>query len=251
MKAGILFTISLFFILFVSCKKDSAPESKPGAVSMHLHTFAGTSEVENYGDTITLPDGRKLTVTTAQLYISNVKLIKTDGGVVDGPSTIVLMQQGIEDYDLGDVPSGNYKSVRFDVGLSDAVNASTPVSTDPVLFQPSMWYGATAQPDGFVFLNFQGTIDTTSSAHGNTLYPFQYKIGTNDHRVTVTMPDLNYQVLPDQLTVLHLEADYAKILDGIQLSGSGNLSITTVEQQSWSWISIITNNIASMFVYEQ
>ncbi len=218
---------------------------------MHLHTFAGTSEVENYGDTITLPGGRKMTVSTSQLYISNIKLIKTDGGIVDGPSTIVLMKQGIEDYDLGDVPSGNYKSVRFDIGLSDVVNASTPVSTDPILFQPSMWYGATAQPDGFVFLNFQGTIDTTSTPYSNTLIPFQYKIGTNEHRVTVTMPDLSYQVLPDQLTVLHIQADYAKIFDGIQLSGNGNLSITTVEQQSWSWISIITNNIASMFEYEQ
>ena len=132
----------------------------------HLHTMADTNEVESYGDTLVMSDGRQIAVSTAQLYISNIKLIKTDGSVVDGPSGTIIMKQGEEEYDLGTAPVGNYKSVRFDVGLSDASNASTPASSDQVLYQPSMWFGASAQPDGFVFINFAGSIDTTAAANG-------------------------------------------------------------------------------------
>jgi hypothetical protein len=250
MKQGIFLTLSLFVVFLISCKKDT-PESKPGSLLLHLHTNADVTEVGNYGDTIVLTGGRHLTVTTAQLYISNIKMIKPDGSVVDAPPTIVFMKQGIEEYEIGDVPSGNYKSVRYDVGLSEATNASTPATSDPILYQPSMWFEATAQPDGFVFVNFQGTIDTTNAANGTELIPFAYKIGTNVHRVTITMPDKNYAVIPDEQTVIHITVDYAKILDGIQLNLNENLDVSSAAQNTWPWVDQLETNIINMFTYEQ
>jgi len=242
-------TLSLCILGFSSCKSDS-PEAKPGALSLHIHTMVDTAEVEDYGGLLNLPGGRAISVTMAQLYISNVKLIKTDGGVVDGPSTVVLVQQGIEDYDLGDVPSGNYKSVRFDIGLSNTDNASTPSSSDHALYQPTMWFGSTPQPEGFVFINFQGSVDTTTNANGSQLIPFVYKIGTNEHRVTVTLPDQPYTVVPDELTVIHLSADYGKLLNGIPLNKIENLNIATAEANAWSWIVDIETNMAAIIQYE-
>jgi hypothetical protein len=245
--AGCMFLLSQ---IFISCKGDD-PLSKPGTLAFHIHALVDTTEIENYGDILHLPGGRAITVNMAQLYLSNIKLIKTDGGVVDGPDTIVLFKQGTEEYELGDVPSGNYKSVRFDIGLSNTTNASTPGPSDEVLNQPSMWFGATAQPEGFVFVNFQGTVDTTTLANGLTLIPFIYKIGTNSHRVTITMPDENYSVLPEELTVIHLEADYGQLLDGIQLNKSENLTIATAEANAWDWIANMEVNMAAMFRYEE
>ncbi len=248
--------LSALFIVFVfsSCKKDTTatpPESTTGTLSLHIHTNADSNEVGNYGDTVVMTSGRKIAVTTAQLYLSNIKLIKTDGSVVDGPSTIVLVKQGTEVYTIGSVTAGNYKSVRFDVGLSDAVNGSTPSSSDVILNQPSMWFSSTAQPDGFVFVNFQGIIDTTDAMTGTDLVPFTYKIGTTWHRITVTMPDQNYTVVPDQQMYIHMTADYAKLFDGVQLNVNSNLSITTVVE-NWGALAtqIADNNISSMFDYE-
>ena len=238
-------------ILTLNGCKDDPVTSYPGSLALHVHTLIDQVEVESYGDTLARTDGRQVTVTQAQLYISNIKLIKKDGGVVDAPSTVILIKQGIEDYEVGDVPSGNYKSIRFDIGLSDALNASTPVSTDLSLFQPSMWFGATAQPDGFVFVNFQGTVDTTTLGTGTDLIPFAYKIGTNDHRVTVTMPDQDYSVVQDLQTVVHINANYAKLLDVVPLNNISNLSITTAEENTWSWINQMVSKIPDMFTYEE
>lgn len=79
----------LFMTVFSSCKKDKdedpTPVSTTGSLMFHLHTMADSNEVEAYGDTLIMSDGRQITVSTSQLYISNIKLIKTDGTVVDGP----------------------------------------------------------------------------------------------------------------------------------------------------------------------
>lgn len=249
-----LFVISagvfLSGLFITSCNNDN-PAQKPGTLAFHIHTMIDSLEVENYGDTLARADGRKITVNTAQLYISNVKLLETDGSVIDGPSSTILVKKGIEEYELGDVPAGNYRAVRFDVGLSDASNASTPAVSDLTLYQPSMWFGVTPQPDGFVFINFQGTIDTTDARTGIKLIPFALKIGTIAHRVTITMPDQNFDVISDQLTVVHLEVNYAKLLDQIDLNINGNLNITTPEENSWAWITQVESSIAGMFDYEE
>ncbi|HNP47864.1 MAG TPA: hypothetical protein PKL85_03460 [Bacteroidia bacterium] len=249
--AGISF---LLVVVFSGCKKDEdddqTPVSTTGSLMFHLHTMADTNEVESYGDTLVMSDGRQIAVSTAQLYISNIKLIKTDGSVVDGPSGTIIMKQGEEEYDLGTAPVGNYKSVRFDVGLSDASNASTPASSDQVLYQPSMWFGASAQPDGFVFINFAGSIDTTAAANGTDLIPFTYKIGTVSNRVTITMPDENYSISPDQQSAIHMTVDYAKLFTGIQLNNAGNLNLTTAAQNSGSLAAQLKSNISDLFDYE-
>lgn len=245
----ILWIITLSFT-FNACNTDE-PAVKPGSLAFHVHTLVDSTEIENYGEVITRKDGRQMTVNTAQLYISNVKLIKIDGSVIDGPSSPVLVKQGVEEYELGEAPAGNYKIIRFDVGLSDVTNSSNPSSTDLNLNQPSMWFGATAQPNGYSFINFQGTIDTSSAPYGGPLVPFAYKIGTNAHRVTITMPEQNFTISAGQLSVVHLEANYGKLLDGIQLNQSSNIHIVTVEENGWSWVSDMENRIAQMFYYQE
>jgi len=250
-KLFLFFLSSLIVVSMVlsSCKEDTAV-AKPGFLSMHMHTFIDTTEVENYGETLTLAGGRQINVSLAQLYISNVRLLKKNGDEVAVSSTI-LVEQGLENYDLGDVPSGDYKSIRFDVGLSNTTNASTPGPGDAVLNQPSMWFGVTAQPEGYVFVNFQGTIDTTTTLNGVNYIPFIYKIGTNAHRVTITMPDEAYSVFPDELAVLHIEADYGKLLDGIKLNTDENLIIDSAEANAWQWVDVMEANITHMFSYEE
>lgn len=245
----------LFIVIIAtsSCKKKddtTTTVTATGSLMFHLHTNADTNEVDAYGDTLVLSSGRKLTVSMAQLYLSNIKLIKADGSVIDGPTVNVFMHQGKEEYLLGNVPIGNYKAVRFDVGLSNSTNASTPSSGDSLLYQSSMWFGAMAQPDGYVFVNFQGTIDTSAGLTGSSLVPFAYKVGTVARRVTITMPDQNFSVTQNQLSEVHMIADYAKLMNGISLSNAGNLTLTTSVQNSGSLSAQLAANISNMIRYE-
>ena len=145
-------------ISFSSCKKDKVedPVVTDGSIMFHIHTMADTTEVDALGDTIFLSSGRMIVVDLAKMYISNIRLIKTDNSEVSLGTVKILQKQGTEEYGLGTAPAGNYKSVKFDIGLSDADNASSPASGDAILNQSSMWFGATAQPDGYVFVNFAG-----------------------------------------------------------------------------------------------
>ena len=119
------------FSLFTSCKKvDPTPtpttptESIPtGQLRFHLHTFIGENEVDKYDIEMMMPDGRMISLDIAQLYISDIQLVKLDGSYYNVPSNGVLKVCESESVIIGDVPIGNYKTVRFKVGLSPTVNA--------------------------------------------------------------------------------------------------------------------------------
>lgn len=235
---------------FTACNDDDNPATSKGSVALHIHTYAGGNEIEQYGDTVLLANDRKIAVSTAQLYLTNFRFIKLDNSEVQGPSTVLLLKQGIEEYELGDVEAGNYKGLRFDVGLSDATNASNPNPNDPALYQSTMWFGSTAQPDGFVYVNFQGAIDTTLNADGTALTPFAYKIGTNANRVTITMPEENHSVVPGQLDIYHMKVDYAGLLNGITLGNPNYLQMTTPAQNNSLLAERLIANIQDIFSYE-
>src|ERR1051326_3679934 len=115
------------FLLTAACKKKNdeqlapSPSPQKGSLFFHLHTNIDTSEVE-YGDTAMTADGRKVTLSLAQLYLSGIKLIKTDGGAVPLDNVYVLKTADKEQYLLGDALAGDYVSVSFNVGIDAATN---------------------------------------------------------------------------------------------------------------------------------
>jgi hypothetical protein len=251
----ILFLI-LISVSIIACNKKSdtpAPITETGMLMFHIHTDVDTNEVDNYGTVYTTSAGRKISVNKAQLYISNIQLIKLDGSTYNVPDVIVYKIQETEVYTIGQVPIGNYKSVSFQVGLSPTTNAiATGTGVDTVLNHSTMWLGSTSQPDGYVFVNFQGSIDTTTNPIGsvNTLQPFKYLIATNANYKKVTMPDQNYTVVSGQTQFIHMIINYNKLFTGIQLNNSSNLMVTSASDNASSLGMKIGNNIPSMFKYE-
>jgi len=238
----------------VSCKKkdDAATPATPtGTLMFHLHTNVDTNEVDDYNTVYNISDGRRISVSKAQLYISNIQLIKFDGSTYSVPNTIVYKVQETEPYTIGQVPVGNYKSVSFFVGLDSTTNRSTPAAADSALNQPSMWYGSTAQPKGYIFLNFQGSIDTSTTPSSTAaLMPFNYLLGTSAAYKQVTMPVQNYSVVQNQTQFVHMIIDYNKLFTGIQLNNLNNLTLVTPSDNGNSLGTKLANNIPSMFSYE-
>jgi hypothetical protein len=249
--------IIAFVVIYLSAchkkKQTVDPTAPTGTLMMHLHTNVDTNEVEDYATIYTTEAGRKISVSSAQLYISNIQLTKLDGTLYSVADRIILQEQGTEVYKIGNVPVGNYKSISFQVGLDPATNLKTPSAADTSLNQSSMWFGNAAQPEGYLFVSFKGTIDTTTAANGTVgqMQSFSYRIGTNSNYKKVTMPDKVYSVTEGQVQYVHLTVDYNKLLEGVQLNNHGNLTVSSVADNATTLAATISNNIASMFSYEE
>ena len=241
----------LFICMLFGCKKDelntpnnSIISSPKGILKLHLHTFVGESEVDAYNIDYLNEEGRKISLNMAQLYISDIQLVKLDGSLCSlGDKTILKFFES-ETSTVGDVPVGNYKSIRFRVGINSFAGS------DSLIFkEPSMWFSSQANKDEYVYLNVQGKIDTSLSLSG-FMAPFCYRIGTTGNNIQVIMPDKNFTVLKDQIQYVHMLIDYSKIFNGIQLNNSLNLSVNSINDNSLQLAGQVKNNIPLMFKYE-
>jgi hypothetical protein len=250
-------------LLVTACKSKKEEDPNPygndaltakGTLLFHLHNYLDIVEVDGYNIVYTTSEGRKISLSRGQFYISEIKLEKLDGTFYSVTDKKILKVQTTDIYEIGEVPVGNYKSVRFKVGLSSSVNAQDPPSSaSNILNKPEMWFSGTAQPDGYVFVNIEGKIDTTTAANGATIdmQNFSYHIGTNAAYTQVIMPDKNFTIVKDQAQYVHLLADYNKIFDGIQLNNSNNLTMVSPADNATALGAQLRNNIASMFMYEE
>jgi hypothetical protein len=250
-----LIIITILVALFFSCKKkkeEQLPIVQPtGTLTMHLHTSIDSVEVENYDSVYITDDGRKMALSLAQLYISGVQLVKLDGSIYEVPNKKFLKVFETEAYSIEGVPVGNYKSIRFKVGLDASTNALEPtnVTETELLNKSEMWFTNPVQPNGYVFMNLQGKIDT-SSTKNMTPVSFSYKIGTNANFISVTLPEKSFTISKDLISYSHMAIDYSKIFSGIQLNQLANLSVGSVSENSNSIASSIKNNIPNLFSYE-
>lgn len=250
--------LAITIVGFVSCKKSKNEEPIPnnapiptGTLMFHLHTYIDNNEVDAYNITYTTDAGRQVSLSIAQFYISDIQLVKADGSIYNIVGKKILKVVEAETYLIGDIPVGNYKSVRFKVGLDPITNSMNPTSTsDSILLnKPAMWFGSTAQSDGYVFLNVQGAIDTTAEMTGTPI-PFAFKIGTNANYKQVTMSDKNFSIIKDQVEYVHLRVDYNKLFSGLQLNQNSNLSVATALANTVAPATIVSDNISAMFSYE-
>jgi len=227
-----------------------------GQIYFHLHTYVGDNEVDLYNITYTLDNGRQISLSEAQMYISGIQLVKPNGTTYNLSNVTLLKTLENESYYVAKVPVDTYKSVKFYVGLDATTNQKTPSgSSSDILNHPEMWFSSTAQPGGYIFMNVSGKIDTTAGANGTTaqMQPFTYHIGTDAHYTQVSMPDHSpyYVVTKDQIEYIHMIIDYSGLFNGLQLNNSSNLSVLTKTDNSTPLGNTITANIPGMFRYEE
>ena len=255
MKRSVYNVIVLAVIMIAlntGCRPDNiinpASVVDSGKFYLHLHTNVDTNEVEDYSTVYTTSDGRKIAVTRAQMYLSNIQLVNTNGSTYTIPGKVILKTLETEQYFAANVPVGDYRTVKMLVGVENANVADT------VFNHPEMWFGAAPQADAFVFVNLQGSIDTTTNANGTIaqMQPFIYKVGGHRYN-TITMPDHTpvYNITKALNTYAHITIDYNKLFTGVQLNKNTNLMITSLSDNDSGIVNIVNANIPSMFSYEQ
>lgn len=243
--------ISLLLLGVWTCSKDTIGEVKTGTFMFHLHTYIDNEEVDLYNINYHTLGGRTISLNRAQLYITDIQLVGQDGSIYSftGKKLIKVLEKAT--YEVGKVPVKTYKSLRFKVGLDAATGALSPLtpSDSSILNRPEMWFSNSAQPDGYIYMNVEGKIDTSATLNKAPV-PFAYKIGTSKNYVQVTMPDKELVAEEDQTLFGHIIIDYSKLFNGIPLNQAENLSVTTPTANSTTLAAKIVNNIPSMFIYE-
>lgn len=248
--------------MIVACNKksdDPSPETTDnepvvtGKLFMHLHNFWSVDEIQYYDTVYMTSDNRKASFQVAQCYLTNFQLVKLDGSVYTLTKNVILKIQDNTTYEIGDVPVGNYKSLRFSIGLDASASSELPSSSTDMLNNPSMWFTGTAKPNEYVFFHLKGKIDTTTNANGAeiNMQPFQFKIGTQENLKQRTMPDYKFSIMANQAQYVHMRIDYSKLFNGIDLRKTNNLSVTSLSDNNSELAKRIVDNLPTMFLYEE
>jgi hypothetical protein len=245
MKYTIIIT-SLLILFLMGCKRSIEPQpaAEQGNLYLHIHTFSYTTEFLA-GDTVTDASGRKYKYSAAQCYISGVNLIRMDGTSLPVNNVNLFIGPGVEDYLVGSVPVGNYRTVAFDIGINASENhldpAMYPATHALAPKTPSMHF--TSNTDGYMFVHIAGTMDTTTAMNGALDQPFSYQVGIDSLLSHQVISDHPFSVLPGQAAYFHIYADYARLFQGINIktenTGTGGDAIAQK----------IANNIPDVFFY--
>jgi hypothetical protein len=231
----IAITLATGLITFASCKKTDSPSPTPtvtyGVVSFHLHTNISSNEdsLDANGIGVPIQDSIftavpsntgyvNIKLDTAQLYISNIVFHNANGSNAAVSGQYILKYIGAEGpYIVGSLPTGNYTSVSFNVGLDATANTTSPGSaaananqqfpgsstTQGIsfnVFNPpasftnsvgdagtiaSMWSGAWSANTGYYFVNVSGYADTSAQQTGQYQH-FSYQLSTTT--VAINLP---------------------------------------------------------------
>ena len=170
-----------------------------------------------FDGTLRTSANQDIQTTMWQLYVSNVALVKADGSEVSVPGLNLIKLgkdgpfQNIVAF-TGDAPVGEYRGVRFDIGVPrdlnhlDASTQAAPLGVDSGMF----W----AWNPGYIFSRYEGR-----ATLGRQVLNVALHMGGDQRRLTVNLADL---IKPGTaLNVTEKGAAVAVKLDASQMVASG------------------------------
>jgi hypothetical protein len=176
-------TILVFCLItcLISCKEDApvVPDTTQPENKLNIQ-FKFGSQTLSQGANYQTADGRKISFSIINFYLSNISL-KADTGYVHLNDLFLLCNANRSTYELTDLPIQNYSSIRFSIGVDSVINAGDPTdykSTDPLGLQsdiPMHWGWNT----GYVFALLEGKYDETPDNTGIPTGNWAYHIGLN------------------------------------------------------------------------
>lgn len=244
-------TLSALILTLPACKKQGCTDqtalnydadakeddgsceySTETALAIHFNSMVGSENLV-YNQEYTV-NGRKLKFTRAQFYVSGIHLEKHDGSHLHLEDQYLLVHGGAHEYSIGNVPTGSYHGMSFDIGLDSTANHSDPAiyAADHALSPLDANYSHWTWNSGYIFIRLEGYVDTTAAANGTANAGFAYHVGMDSFRRTA---ELSFQKdFTGTSSQLELAIDWAKFLEGIDLTTelethtTNNMSLATV-----------------------
>jgi hypothetical protein len=218
---------ALIAVVITGCKKDPNDESpKPASQEQDLalvfKNVAGTSDVD-FISAYTTNSSQKYTLSTVRFYMSGISLIKSDGSEYPLTGQYLLVDPSTSHFHLGKVPVGNYKGLKFTVGIDSVTNHKDPSTyaiTNPLANQtPSMHWSWNS---GYIFMMIEGSCDTTGAGI-DTLNSGQYNhsmffhLGMDMLARKVDLSNSAFTVVSGTDKYLNIKTNVNQLLNGLDL----------------------------------
>ena len=179
MKSNILtlatFMASLSFLFFSFKKETPEPEPTSGNVELQFdHKWGMNWAPFSMNTEMTHPaTGEKMTFTTLNYYVSNVKLKKQDGSWWTQPDSYHLVKitdaNTAQKVRLEDVPLGKYTAIEYTIGVDSTRNVSGAQTGALSPSNGMFWSWLT----GYIFVKAEGSSPDSGAANGQ----FKYHLG--------------------------------------------------------------------------
>ena len=248
--------------LVASCSNDdnssSVAAGETGDAEFFFDNSVNGDDLLLSTSSYTNSNGETLKINRLNYIVSNFVLIGADGSETVYPKEnsyfVINEGTGAATVHLEDIPAGDYKAVRFGLGVDQQRYLQGETA------QQSFWDIA-AQSDltwtwstGYKFINFEGTF---SSAGTNGEKDFQVHQGSNTatdnyREITLTLPN-TARVRTNETPSIHIIADANKILDGatkIRLTEALNTAVTAASIMGGEKLIAIAGNTLTMFTVD-
>lgn len=187
-------------------------------------------------------NGRRLSLHTAHLYLSEVTLIRADGTTrtffdenpftftakkTSGESVphtvrekVFLFQHsyGQTTHALGLVETGEYAGIRFKIGLEGLTNRIVASEVSAALHPLGARGNFTTHwstEEGYIFLRMDGRVDTDGDGQLDSSWAVH--LGTDEFVNTLTFEN-SFTLSTSEVSEIHLKVDYGQLIAGLDYS---------------------------------
>lgn len=179
----IFFLISIISALytFQSCTKNSTNSGTTGSIKIELDHLVNGSAMQYNKDYVNAA-GETMQFTLFKYYLSNFSLVNTDGTIYTLPKDecYFLIEEPASGANpiitLTNIPQGEYKEVRFIIGVDSLKNCASSSERTGAL-DPATSGMYWAWNSGYIFLKVEGTSPVLVNNPNTTGSSFAYHIG--------------------------------------------------------------------------
>jgi len=134
MKKIFILALLPLVVSFMGCDPEiiEPPQEEVQELRFTVNSEANGEEI-TYSDSVyTLPSSEKVTIKRLAYILADFILVKSDGGEVALEDQYVLVKPKFDtpEFTLTNIPQGDYKSIKFSLGLDSAVNHGDPNQYD-------------------------------------------------------------------------------------------------------------------------
>lgn len=245
-------TIAFTTLLLAGCKKDKIEDKETGTLVIKIDNVVGNEDLvlnstpshQPYTNAMGQPFG----VSTYKYYLSNVKLVNTDGSEYVVPESYYLVDESNPEsltLTIADVPKGSYNAIKLLHGVDEARNTSGAQTGALDVMNAMFWDWNTgyimarlegfssSSPNNFIVFHLGGFRGVHSVLQNVTLTtPSNIEINSNKTSTVSAKADLLKwfgDPNPTDFSLLHVLMDESKESKEMSLNYAQMLQITDVQ----------------------
>lgn len=207
--------------IILSCDKDddddsTTPPSTKADFALHFdHTF--NNQTFSLNQNFTLGTGEIVKFSTAQFYVSNIRLMDDEQNMTTFEDPFVLVDPSVGHKHIGEMEASHYHMVMLNVGI-DSVTNNTKQPIDFPDGHPlsamvdHMWWSWNS---GYIFFKLEGEVDRDGD--GTFDDNFLYHIGTDANLIDKQKMMHSTVNAGDELEV-HIKIDYSDFFNNVDMT---------------------------------